>query len=65
MRNLATGRVAPQPVTAKALGPALEMGMGSDLGTGPERGMGSDLGVEADKRRAGDSRLQSQWRNTP
>jgi hypothetical protein len=56
MRNLVMDRAAPQPVIAKPLEPALEMGMGSDLGTGPERGMGSDLGVEADKRRAGDSK---------
>jgi hypothetical protein len=57
MRNLVMGRVAPQPVTAKPLGPALEMEMESDLGMGPDLGMGSDLGVEADKRRAGDSNV--------
>jgi hypothetical protein len=55
MRNLA---MAPQPaiqVTAKPLGPALEMEMGSDRGMETDPGMGSDPGVAADKRRAGDS----------
>ena len=52
MRNLVTGRVVPQPaaqVTAKPLGPDLEMG--------PDLGMGSDLGMGTDKRRADDSNV--------